>query len=229
MAPGRRDRLRPRDRCRVDSAFAPVGQRDQQDPSMKHCLTCRCVPGLAERFWSRVDKSPRPEGCWLWMGQRLGTMYDGYGFLVVKRWRRIAHRVAWELTHGTIPEGLLVLHHCDNPPCVNPEHLFVGTQSENMKDMYDKGRRQFRPWLLAGERHPQAKLTLARIKWARTQRENGVSLSALARRFKVARRTLRSALQGRTWKWDQRDDLAKVSGTGAGGTSRDAAGPAREL
>lgn len=89
---------------------------------------------LPERFWSKVEKA---EGCWLWTAYRDD---DGYGSIRVGRKAELAHRVAWWLTNGPIPPGLHVLHRCDRPECVNPDHLFLGTQLDNVVDMYRKGR-----------------------------------------------------------------------------------------
>lgn len=97
---------------------------------------------LIEAFWSKVDKSAGPDGCWLYTGFR---KWDGYGWLARKmdgkvRWLT-AHRYAWMVAHGGEPaDGLHILHKCDNPPCCNPAHLQLGTHQENMADMAAKGR-----------------------------------------------------------------------------------------
>ena len=102
--------------------------------------SCGCLSEEAEnrpigpRFWSKVQ---RGNGCWLWMAKRERR---GYGRLEHKGKSLIASRVAWELTNGPIPQGLLVLHRCDNPPCVNPDHLFLGTTQDNVTDKMTKGR-----------------------------------------------------------------------------------------
>ncbi len=124
---------------------------------------------LPERFWKLVQKS---EGCWLWQGHI--NSKNGYGIISIgpkgnaKGYR--VHRVAWELTHGAIPENLLVCHHCDVPTCVNPEHLFLGTHKDNMADKTAKGRtpkgdnhpaRRHPERLARGEKHYRAKVTEA--------------------------------------------------------------------
>lgn len=88
-----------------------------------------------ETFWNRVDKSGE---CWEWLG---GKDRDGYGRIVIngKWWG--SHRLSYTLVKGEIPKGLVICHSCDNPGCVNPSHLFVGTQTDNVKDMDSKGRR----------------------------------------------------------------------------------------
>jgi hypothetical protein len=94
----------------------------------------RLVP-MEERFWSHVE---RAEGCWLWQGHRNTR---GYGQFNIDATHPVgAHRIAYELTYGPIPPDLHCCHHCDNPPCVRPDHLFLGTRSDNSQDMVRKGR-----------------------------------------------------------------------------------------
>ena len=87
-----------------------------------------------DKFWKKVDKSG---DCWLWMA---GKLEKGYGQFWFDGRTHRAHRMAWLLTNGEIPEGMCVLHKCDNPPCVNPSHLWLGTNQDNMDDMNNKGR-----------------------------------------------------------------------------------------
>lgn len=89
----------------------------------------------AVRFFAKVAKG---DGCWLWTG---ATHRNGYGSFKLRGGRQVrAHRFSWELARGPVPDGLSVLHRCDNRRCVRPEHLFVGTQRENLSDMVAKGR-----------------------------------------------------------------------------------------
>jgi len=93
---------------------------------------------LAERFWEKVEKT---DGCWLWTST-LNTW--GYGQFQIGRTKQYrAHRIAYELTYGPIPAGMHVCHHCDNPRCVRPDHLFLGTHLDNMRDRQAKGRYNF--------------------------------------------------------------------------------------
>ncbi len=88
-------------------------------------------------FWDCVDKSPHPKGCWLWTGQ---TNSDGYGRFVVRKRTLSAHRITCRMKHGPLAHGICACHTCDNPLCVNPDHLFPGTKLDNARDREAKGR-----------------------------------------------------------------------------------------
>ncbi len=102
----------------------------------------RDVKSLSERFWAKVDKNgptmPHMQTqCWVWTA---GCIGDGYGRFRIRRKGTLAHRVAWLIHYGCIPDGLCVLHRCDNPPCVRDDHLFLGTKADNAHDRDIKGR-----------------------------------------------------------------------------------------
>lgn len=108
---------------------------------------------FSTRFWKCVDASAGLEGCWPWTGKRNAV---GYGlFFIATSHGCGAHRASWQLNVGPIPNGMLVLHRCDNPPCVNPRHLFIGTQYDNVQDAKSKGRTRSgsRPKEYCGQGH----------------------------------------------------------------------------
>lgn len=125
---------------------------------------------LAVRFWRRVKRGTR-YSCWPWLGPR---NQKGYGLAATGSRTEAAHRVAWTLTHGPIPQGKFALHRCDNPPCCNPRHLFLGTQIDNMADMRRKGR------------HPA--MPAPGLSWVDIARELGCSDSMLSHVFGSGRK-----------------------------------------
>lgn len=142
---------------------------------------------IAERFWAQVEKT---DSCWLWVGTRF---VDGYGLFRDGK-PRGAHRVAWELHYGPIPDGLMVCHHCDNPPCVNPAHLFLGTNADNMADMKRKGRQGF------GERNASSRLTEVDIVAIRKSYWlQGLLSHEIARQYETSDRHIRNIVRGNKW------------------------------
>lgn len=146
------------------------------------------------RFWSKVDPTSPFLGCWSWAAC---VNPAGYGILRWQQRAQLAHRVAWSMLCGTIPDGLCVLHRCDNPRCVNPAHLFLGTQAENVHDMDAKGRRVNRP--VYGASHHNAKLTDAAVEQIRARRAVGQKQAQIAEAFGVAQVTISRIVTGRGW------------------------------
>lgn len=147
-----------------------------------------------DRFWSKVDKSTHPSGCWEWTASL--NMY-GYGQFGFRGTVVAAHRVAWELTYGPVPDGLCVCHRCDNRKCVNTAHLFVASQAANMRDMAVKGRGRTRP--TRGADSTSAKLTAADVRAIRRRYRDGDSLRVLGQAFGVWHTTIADVVHRRTW------------------------------
>jgi hypothetical protein len=144
-----------------------------------------------ENFWSKVAVGG-DDGCWEWQA---GKNRWGYGHHVIRCKRVGAHRMAWIYANGEIPDGLHVLHHCDNPGCCNPKHLFLGTNIDNIQDKCRKGR-QSRP---KGEAHPGARLTEADVRRIRDRAKAGVRKTALAREYGVSQPHISYICSGRFW------------------------------
>lgn len=146
-------------------------------------------------FWSKVMKSPEEDGCWVWTAGR-GSRARQAKFMVNGLRDGVrAHRYAYELANGPIPQGLVVRHRCHNGLCVRPSHLSVGTQAQNVQDTIEAGRQS------RGERHPHARLTEEVVRQARSiYAEGGVSYADLARAYGVGESTIANAIKGINWK-----------------------------
>ena len=144
------------------------------------------------RFWSKVDVGG-PDECWLW---RAATNQNGYGvFHDDDNHGHPAHRVAWILTKGD-PGDKFACHICDNPPCCNPGHLFLGTAKANSDDMWAKGRAR----RALGEKHGSSKLTAEDARQIRVARRLGISGRWLALLFGVKETTISAIHSGATWR-----------------------------
>lgn len=151
------------------------------------------VKSWKERFWRKVKKG---EGCWLWIG---GKTSGGYGEIQINGKKCYAHRVSWQLFNREIPRGLYVLHHCDNPPCVNPNHLFIGTQSINILDANNKGRAK--PPIMKGEDHACAKLTLMEVREIRKLYQEGqTNKTKIAKLYGVSDMNIFKIINRKTWR-----------------------------
>ena len=144
---------------------------------------------IEECFWEQVDKSAGPDGCWIWMvGRYPPKPCTYYGKFYYWGRYRAAHRFAWEMTNGPIPESALVCHHCDNPPCVNPAHLFVGTDADNSRDAAQKGRRP-------------CKLTTKDVRCIRERyAQGGITYGALGELYGVSASSIGAIVRRHAWR-----------------------------
>lgn len=147
------------------------------------------------RFWSKVNVSDRTS-CWEWTGSILPS---GYGEFSINHRNCRAHRIAYEFMTGEeVPEGMSVCHSCDNPKCVNPSHLWVGTHIENMRDMDRKGRRR----APRGTERPNAILNEDDVREIRRRYETGrVTHLQMATEYGVHKTTITRIVNRQNWKW----------------------------
>lgn len=142
-------------------------------------------------FWERVEKKG-PDDCWFW---KLGLFSSGYGQLRDGSKKRRAHRVAYELTYGPLPPCICVLHHCDNRPCCNPAHLFLGTHGDNARDRKDKGR----SGRLPGEDNPAAKLSSEQVAQIRDLAAKGKAHKEVGIQFDIHYNHVGRIVRGERW------------------------------
>jgi hypothetical protein len=177
-------------------------------------ILSRMRTAVSVRFWGKVDIRGEDE-CWPW----LGGLKHGYGRIQYLGVRWEAHRLAWTLTYGPIPKGLFVCHHCDNPPCCNPKHLWRGTHADNMADRNAKGRQahlageknpnfgkhppgmpgEKNPMFgKTGEKNPNSKLTWDQVSQIRLRKD--LTYAELRKRFDLSKRMIWLIRTGRAWK-----------------------------
>jgi hypothetical protein len=146
-----------------------------------------------DRFWARVEKS---DDCWEWRGRKT---YKGYGATSWKGKYITAHRLAYILSHGGIPEGKIICHSCDNRACCNPAHLWAGSYRDNTRDMDAKGRRN--PGDLKGEKHGMARLTEANVRYIRGLYGSGkYTYKQIAEGYRVSIGTIECICSRKTWR-----------------------------
>ena len=148
-----------------------------------------------ERFMSKVDVKG-PDECWEWQAYQ---DRHGYGHTQYENKLQYAHRVSYKIHCGEIPKDMNVLHECDNPACVNPKHLFLGTQADNIDDMINKGRNSAPPPQI-GVNHWASKLTEEDVREIKTLIDKGWSAGDIADHFNVAKPTIKDIKAGRTWR-----------------------------
>lgn len=144
-----------------------------------------------------------PSGCWDWIGAKRGKGRSR-GYLYDRRvgGHAVATRISWELRYGVpVPGDLLVCHHCDNPGCVNPEHLFIGTAFDNMRDAYDKGRLLMPDQY--GEKNSHAKLTAQEVHDIRRMASDGYKNAELRRIFGLSKSAMGHVIAGRRWQREE--------------------------
>jgi hypothetical protein len=147
-----------------------------------------------KRYWSNVQRIDDVDSCWLWLGAR-SRKNQPYGRISLNKKLLCAHRVSYEFEYGSIPDGLMILHHCDNMQCVRPSHLYAGTAKDNARDMVQRNRQS----IVQGEAHKNAKLTDELVRYCREQKKSGISYRKLGAMVGFNWATVMDAVTGRTW------------------------------
>jgi hypothetical protein len=146
-----------------------------------------------KRFWDKVNKT---QTCWLWTAAKDET---GRGYFNVNQKAKRVHRLSYEMHKGPIPNGLLVCHTCDVPSCVNPDHLFLGTNAENMRDMGNKKRSKFHKVKFMGTKHGMSKLTDEDVLEIRSRYRFGNG-HKLAKEFGISTSVISAIVNNKIWK-----------------------------
>lgn len=159
-------------------------------------LTLGEIEPTKERLLRYVKRGASSDDCWMWLGSLLPR---GYARFSLHNEAVGAHRVSYRVHIGEVPAGMCICHRCDNPPCVNPAHLFLGTNKDNIQDALTKKRMRF----IRGEAHPMSKLTCQSVKQIRSEYKPGMSIQecvTIGAKFGVGINGVMSVVRGRTWK-----------------------------
>lgn len=150
------------------------------------------IVGINELFWSKVIKT---DNCWIWIGQKRPFGYGKFQYsLLHKKHHLDAHRFSYLITYGSISEGECVRHTCDNPSCVRPDHLILGSQSDNIQDKVVRDRQA------KGSQHGNSKLTEQLVSEIRNHHHNGMQTKELTILYSVSRNTIQNVVNGKAWK-----------------------------
>ena len=158
-----------------------------------------------ERFITKIPVTDNDSICWEWSinpNTKKARKHADYGVFTLKQNNIVPSRMMWMLTYGEIPDGMLICHKCDNPPCINPFHLFIGSYADNTKDMVMKGRKStivYPDRLPRGINHKNAKLNDVDILQIRTMSSKGVSYKDIKAQFNIGKSNISSIINRKTW------------------------------
>lgn len=175
-------------------------------PLLRQTLMIKISQTLLDRFWPKVEKLANESGCWLWLASTLKTGYGKFHIPGVRGWTS-AHRVSYLIHYGELPSDKMVLHKCDTPGCVRPDHLYLGDHISNMRDMVGRDRS------LKGKRY-NTKLSNSIVRQIRKEYAEGKSSSQIAQHIGVSRRHVSSVTSRQRWEYlpellDERVDRFK--------------------
>jgi hypothetical protein len=145
-----------------------------------------------QRFWRQVEIT---DGCWIWTGYRNASGYGRMRIHGIGRAMIFAHHISYEIHHGPVPDGGWVLHHCDNPPCIRPDHIYLGTPKQNSQDAVTRGRRPD----VRGENNGFSKLTEAGVREIRRRAEAGEKVGSIAKDLGMSYPGVRDIIIRRNW------------------------------